>query len=85
MTCAVTLAGCTCNPLCRPDAALLAAQPPPDCEFKGADNKVMDVDEMARLKIGYERQCYRKAEKAARDRLSLLQASSVCVIGARHQ
>ena len=122
MTCAVTVAGCACNPyqgsfqpvryeggaaaswrpasthghsearrhpdlwICRPDAALLVPQPAPDCEFKGADSKVVDPDEMARLKIEYERQCYRKAEKAARDRLSLLQASSACTIGAaRHQ
>jgi hypothetical protein len=124
MTCAVTLAGCACNPFqrgfqpfwyegdaaasrmparahgprrrpdfwfsdlwfCRPDAVLLVPQPAPDCEFKGADNKVVDPDEMARLKTEYERQCYRKAEKAARDRLSLLQASSACAIGAaRHR
>ena len=124
MACAVTLAGCACNPyqggfqqiryegdavasrmpasahgsrrhphfwfsdlwFCRPDAALLVPQQAPDCEFKGADNKVMDPDELARMKIDYERQCYRKAEKAARDRLSLLQASNVCTIGpARHR
>ena len=122
MACAVTLAGCACNPdqrdfqqirhegdaassqtpasahghseprrhpdfwICRPDAALLVPQPAPDCEFKGTDSKVVDPDEMARLKIEYERQCYRKAEKAARERLSLLQASDACTIGpARHQ
>ena len=66
--------------ICQPDAALLVPQPPPDCEFKGAGNKVVDPDELARLKIEYERQCYQKAEKAARDRLSLLQASSACAI-----
>ena len=121
MTCAVTVAGCACDPyqrgfepiryegdaassqtpasahghseprrhpdfwICRPDAALLVPQPAPDCEFKGTDSKVVDPDEMARLKIEYERQCYRKAEKAARDRLSLLQASSACTIGAARQ
>ena len=119
VTCAVTVAGCACDPyqrsfqpirhgaafwtpasahrnseaclhpdlwIFRPDPALLVPQPPPDCEFKGADNKVVDPDEMARLKTEYERQCYRKAEKVARDRLSLLQASSACTIGAaRHQ
>lgn len=66
--------------ICWPDAALLVPQPPPDCAFKGADNGVVDPDEMARLKMEYERQCYRKAEKAARDRLRLLQASSACAI-----
>jgi hypothetical protein len=46
----------------------------------------MDPDELARMKIDYERQCYRKAEKAARDRLNLLRASSICTIGsARHR
>jgi len=64
---------------------MLVPQPAPDCEFKGTDSKVVDPDEMARLKIEYERQCYRKAEKAARDRLSLLQASSACTIGAARQ
>jgi hypothetical protein len=66
--------------ICRADAALLMPQPAPDCEFKGADNKVVDPDELVRLKIEYERQCYQKAEKAARDRLGLLQASRACAI-----
>lgn len=39
-----------------------------------------DPIELARLKIEFERQCYKNAEKAARDRLSLLQASSTCEI-----
>ena len=64
----------------RPDPALLAPQPTPDCEFKRADIKAMDPDEWARLKVEYERQCYQDAEKAARDRLSQLQASGVCEI-----
>jgi hypothetical protein len=64
----------------RPDPALLAAQPAPDCEFKRADFKTVDPDEWARLKTEYERQCYQDAEKAARDRLSRLQASSLCEI-----
>jgi hypothetical protein len=33
----------------------------------------VDATELARLKIEYERQCYKKVEKTARDRLSLLQ------------
>ncbi len=66
--------------VCRPDPALLAPQPAPDCEFKRADLKTVDSDEWARLKIEYERQCYKNAETIARERLSSLQASSTCKI-----
>jgi hypothetical protein len=64
----------------RPDLALLSAQPAPDCEFKRSDLKTVDPDEWARLKVEYERQCYLDAEKSARERLTLLQASSTCEI-----
>jgi hypothetical protein len=64
----------------RPDPALLAPQPAPNCEFKRADIKAVDADEWARLKAEYERQCYQDAEKTARDRLSQLQGSSICEI-----
>jgi hypothetical protein len=64
----------------RPDPALLSPQPAPDCEFKRSDLKTVDPDEWSRLKIEYERQCYQDAEKAARDRLALLQTSSTCEI-----
>lgn len=64
----------------RPDAALLAPQPAPDCEFKRSDLKTVDPDEWARLKVEYERQCYQNAEKAARERLVLLQTSSICEV-----
>jgi hypothetical protein len=64
----------------RPDPALLSPQPAPDCEFKRSDLKTVDPDEWARLKVEYERQCYLDAEKAARERLVLLQASSTCEI-----
>lgn len=64
----------------RPDLALLSPQPAPDCEFNKSDLKTVDPDEWARLKIQYERQCYQDAEKAARDRLALLQTSSTCEI-----
>jgi hypothetical protein len=64
----------------RPDPALLAPQPAPNCEFGRADVKAVDPDEWARLKTEYEQQCYRDAEKAARDRLIQLQASSTCEI-----
>jgi hypothetical protein len=64
----------------RPDPALLAPQPTPNCEFKRADIKAVDPDEWARLKIEYERQCYQEAETAARERLSRLQGSAACEI-----
>jgi hypothetical protein len=64
----------------RPDAALLAPQPPPDCELNRSNISAVDPNEWARLKIEYERQCYQDAEKAARERLSQLQASSTCEI-----
>jgi hypothetical protein len=64
----------------RPDLALLSPQPAPDCEFKRSDLRTVDPDEWARLKVEYERQCYQNAEKAARERLALLQASATCEI-----
>ena len=62
-------------PVRRLDQALLAPQPVPDCEYKRADLKTVDPDEWARLKTEYERKCYQDAEKAVRERLSLLQSS----------
>ena len=64
----------------RPDPALLAPQPAPNCEFKRADIKAVDPDGWARLKAEYERQCYQDAEMAARDRLRQLQAAGLCEI-----
>jgi hypothetical protein len=64
----------------RPDPVLLSPQPAPDCEFKRTDLKTVDPDQWARLKVEYERQCYLDAEKAARERLVLLQTSSTCEI-----
>jgi hypothetical protein len=64
----------------RPDPALLAPQVAPNCEFRRADVKTVDPGEWARLKAEYERQCYQDAEKAARDRLGQLQASSLCEV-----
>lgn len=58
----------------RLDPALLTAQPAPDCEYKRSDLKTVDSNEWDRLKTEYERQCYQDAEKAARERLNLLQA-----------
>jgi hypothetical protein len=64
----------------RPDPALLSPQPAPDCELKRSDLSTVDPAEWARLKVEYERQCYQNAEKAVRERLVLLQASSTCEI-----
>ena len=64
----------------RPDLALLSPQPAPDCEFKRSDLRTMDPDQWTRLKVEYERQCYLDAEKAARERLVLLQASATCEV-----
>ncbi len=64
--------------LCRPSPALLASQPAPDCAFRRSDLKTIDPDQWARLKIEYERQCYREAEKTVRERLRQLQAANKC-------
>ena len=64
----------------RPEPALLEPKLAPDCEFKRADLKVVDPDEWARLKTEYERQCYRDAERLARERLGQLQASASCEV-----
>lgn len=63
-----------------PDAALLVPQPAPNCDLGKPDLRAVDPDEWSRLKAEYERQCYQDAEKAARERLSQLQASSTCEI-----
>jgi hypothetical protein len=63
---------------CRPDRALLAPQPAPDCVYRRSHLKTMDPDLWARLKIEYERECYQNAEKIVRHRLHLLQAANLC-------
>jgi hypothetical protein len=68
----------------RPSRALLVSQPAPDCEFRGPNRNTVDEVEWARLKLDYERQCYQRAEKVARDRLRLLQASRCEVEPVRH-
>jgi hypothetical protein len=93
IVCAATMAGCARHPdkqvaavaparsesgACRSVNELLEPQPAPDCEYRGSDLKTVDPGEFARLKLDFERQCYRRAEKLARDRLRLLQASRNC-------
>jgi hypothetical protein len=58
------------SPIPLPDPALLSHQSEPDCEFKTTESK---TDE--RMKLDYERQCYRHAEMIVRNRLELLQSS----------
>ena len=64
--------------LCRPEAALLAPQSPPDCVFRRGDLKTADPDLWAKLKIEYERQCYQAAERRVREHLARLQTASRC-------
>ena len=54
----------------RPDPSLLEPQPDPQCELKITDGT--DLGEWAQVEI--QRRCYRDAEKAARERLSQVQA-----------
>ena len=53
--------------LCRPEAALLVPQSPPDCVFRRGDLKTADPDLWAKMKIEYERQCYQAAERRVRE------------------
>ena len=66
-----------------PGRALLTPPPDFDCEFKagapddagGAPRAQADIDAALRVKLDYERQCYRHAEMILRDGLRQLQAS----------
>src|SRR3984893_5192251 len=88
--CALALAGCASNSaqresgadphryselrIRRPDRALLAPQPAPDCGLRESENsKSVDRVQSTRLKLDYELQCYKRAEQLVRDRLRLLQ------------
>jgi len=53
----------------RPDPSLLAPQPDPKCDLKVSDGT--ELGNWAQVEV--ERQCYRDAEKAARERISQLQ------------
>jgi hypothetical protein len=59
--------------------ALLQGPPKPACEFHeiGLGDTVPDATESARLKLDYERRCYRQAEMLVRVRLQRLQACRV--------
>jgi CHASE2 domain-containing sensor protein len=88
---AQALAGCAAVParpaavaIPLPSRALLAAPPPPDCEFRriGLGDTVLDGDEPARRKLEHERQCYRRAEMKMRARLRRLQTSVAATVKA---
>ena len=67
--------------MCRPERALLAPQPAPDCGFgrpQLQDPGPRGPDQWTRLKLEYERKCYQNAEKIVRERLRLLQAATRC-------
>lgn len=65
---------------CLPDPALLGPQPAPDCEFGRSHRKTLDAEQWSRLKLEFERNCYRNAEKATRETLRKLQAVSRCEV-----
>ena len=54
---------------CLPDPALLKPQPAPDCEFGPSHRSPLDAEQWSRLKLEFERNRYRNAEKAARETL----------------
>jgi len=73
-----------------PSQALLAPQATPDCEGKGQGQQLASTDASAvvaprpetnadlalRIKLEYERECYRQAEARVREQLRKLQAST---------
>jgi hypothetical protein len=58
--------------------ALLASRSAPNCELAGPESDTIDADLWARLKLDYERHCYKQAEMLARKRLRQLLASGQC-------
>ncbi len=66
--------------MCRPDRALFAPQPAPDCGFGRSKLRTLDPEQWAYLKLEYERRCYKNAEKVARERLRRLQAATRCEV-----
>jgi hypothetical protein len=58
--------------------ALVAARSAPNCELGEPEPDTIDADLWARLRLDYERQCYKQAEMLARKRLRKLLASGQC-------
>jgi hypothetical protein len=83
------------KPVPLPNQALLAPQRQPDCEAEMADAQRLaslaplepdaNADLALRIKLEYERECYRQAEMRVRDRLQKLQASTTDTIKAVKQ
>jgi hypothetical protein len=67
-----------------PDQEQLIPQPEPDCEFKSSQPDQPDPN-TERMKLDYERQCYRHAEMNARRRLERLQAAVASTVKAIKQ
>jgi hypothetical protein len=61
----------------RPVQLAMAPLAEPDCNFKSGPggDRGSDSSEALRMKLDYERQCWRQAEMILRDRLRQLQAS----------
>ena len=64
--------------MCRPEHALLAPQPAPDCGLGRSNFKTLGPGQRTRLKPEYERKCCQNPEKIGRERLRLLQAATRC-------
>ena len=67
-------------PMCHIDRALLVPAHAPDCGFGQSTLKTLDPEQWAHLKIEFEKKCYQRAEKVARERLRQLQVASRCGI-----
>jgi hypothetical protein len=53
----------------RSAPVLVMRQPTPDCELAGLEPDTVDAGQWARLKLDYERHCYKQADALARRRL----------------
>jgi hypothetical protein len=75
---ATVAAGKAKSASCQAERSRLVSLPEPDCEFRAVRQGTVDADEFARLKLAYERQCYQRAERAARRQLQELRTLRVC-------
>ena len=62
----------------RSHRVLLASRSPPNCELAGPEPDTIDAELWARMKLDYERHCYKQAEILARKQLRQLLASGQC-------
>jgi hypothetical protein len=75
---ATAAAGNASSRSCQAERSRLASLPEPDCEFRAVRQGTVDAEEFTRLKLAYERQCYQRAERAARRQLQELRALRTC-------